>query len=116
MSLAEIKRRAKELKIEPEYLPESMMKQLTWDDQWIGYDDEETFAKKKEFADSMCFGGTMVWSIDFQEQYVTFKFRFLLAPFHDSPPPKPLTQTLSKLSTINTDRQLSDLKTSAQGT
>ncbi|POS71111.1 oviduct-specific glycoprotein [Diaporthe helianthi] len=68
MSLAEIKRRAKELNVQPEYLPDSMMKQLTWDDQWIGYDDEETFAKKKEFADSMCFGGTMVWSIDFQEQ------------------------------------------------
>ncbi|KAG8159643.1 hypothetical protein KVR01_010280 [Diaporthe batatas] len=44
------------------------MKQLTRDDQWIGYDDEKTFAKKKEFADSMCFGDTMVWSIDFQEQ------------------------------------------------
>jgi chitinase len=53
MSLAEIKRRAKELNIKPEYLPDSMMKQLTWDDQWIGYDDEETFVKKKEFADSM---------------------------------------------------------------
>ncbi|KAH8764925.1 glycoside hydrolase superfamily [Diaporthe sp. PMI_573] len=52
MPLAEIKRRAKELNIKPEYLPDSMMKQLTWDDQWIGY-DEETFAKKKEFADSM---------------------------------------------------------------
>ncbi|RDL41225.1 putative glycoside hydrolase family 18 protein [Venustampulla echinocandica] len=34
--------------------------------QWIGYDDDETFAAKKEFADGMCFGGTMIWSIDFQ--------------------------------------------------
>ncbi|KAK8078992.1 hypothetical protein PG994_002799 [Apiospora phragmitis] len=66
MSLVEIKQLIKRLGITPKYLPESMMKQITWDDQWIGYDDEETFAKKKAFADGMCFGGTMVWSIDFQ--------------------------------------------------
>ncbi|KAL3428232.1 hypothetical protein PVAG01_01741 [Phlyctema vagabunda] len=66
LSLSEIKRIAKERSIEPEYLEDSMMKQLTWDDQWIGYDDDETLAAKKEFADSLCFGGTMVWSIDFQ--------------------------------------------------
>ena len=35
MSLTEIKRRATELNIKPEHLPEPMMKQLTWDDQWI---------------------------------------------------------------------------------
>jgi chitinase len=45
-----------------------MMKQIAWDDQWIGYDDEETFADKKAWADGYYFGGTMVWSIDFQEQ------------------------------------------------
>lgn len=43
-----------------------MMKQITWDDQWIGYDDEETVAMKKKFASGMCFGGTMIWSVDFQ--------------------------------------------------
>lgn len=66
MSLVEIQQLIKERNIKPQYLPESMMKQITWDDQWIGYDDEETFAAKKAVADSMCFGGTMVWSIDFQ--------------------------------------------------
>jgi hypothetical protein len=28
--------------------------------------DEETFADKKAWADGYCFGGTMIWSIDFQ--------------------------------------------------
>jgi dienelactone hydrolase len=28
--------------------------------------DEETFAAKKAWADGFCFGGTMIWSIDFQ--------------------------------------------------
>ncbi len=52
--------------VKSECLPEAMMKQITWDDQWIGYDDEETIRKKREWADSKCFGGTMFWSIDFQ--------------------------------------------------
>ncbi|ETS74683.1 hypothetical protein PFICI_13167 [Pestalotiopsis fici W106-1] len=67
MSLVEIKQLIKQRGLEPQYLEEAMMKQITWDDQWIGYDDEDTFAAKMSFADSLCFGGTMVWSIDFQE-------------------------------------------------
>jgi chitinase len=66
MSLQEIKNLIKEKNLKPTYLQDSMMKQVTWDDQWIGYDDEETFAAKKAFADGLCFGGTMIWSIDFQ--------------------------------------------------
>jgi chitinase len=65
MSLIEIKQLIKKRGLTPKYLPDSMMKQLTWEDQWIGYDDEETFAAKKAWADGMCFGGTMTWSIDF---------------------------------------------------
>jgi hypothetical protein len=67
MSLSEIKRTALRKGIKPRYLDDAMMKELTWSDQWIGYDDEETFAAKKRFANSLCFGGTMIWSIDFQE-------------------------------------------------
>jgi hypothetical protein len=42
-----------------------MIKQITWDDQWIGYDDNETIALKESVANDLCFGGTMVWSVDF---------------------------------------------------
>jgi chitinase len=66
MSLIEIQQLIKKKNLKPQYLPDSMMKQITWDNQWIGYDDEETFAAKRAFADSLCFGGTMIWSIDFQ--------------------------------------------------
>ena len=66
MSLLEIQQLIEQRNLQPQYLADSMMKQLTWDDQWIGYDDDETFAAKERFADGMCFGGTMVWSIDFQ--------------------------------------------------
>ena len=41
------------------------MKEITWDDQWIGYDDADTIKQKKAWADNQCFGGTMAWSVDF---------------------------------------------------
>jgi chitinase len=66
MSLVEIEQLIKKRNLKPKFLEEALMKQITWDDQWIGYDDEETFAAKRNFADGLCFGGTMIWSIDFQ--------------------------------------------------
>ena len=66
MSLFEIQEIIREKGITPQYNADSMMKQITWDDQWIGYDDSETIKAKKAWADGKCFGGTMVWSIDFQ--------------------------------------------------
>ena len=66
MSLLEIEQLIKRRGLKPQYLEASMMKQITWEDQWIGYDDEEPFAAKKRWANGRCFGGTMIWSIDFQ--------------------------------------------------
>ncbi|KAI9146948.1 oviduct-specific glycoprotein [Paramyrothecium foliicola] len=66
MSLVEIQQLIKKRNLKPKFLEQSLMKQITWDDQWIGYDDEETFEAKRNFADGLCFGGTMIWSIDFQ--------------------------------------------------
>ncbi|KAK3208706.1 hypothetical protein GRF29_77g1643686 [Pseudopithomyces chartarum] len=65
LSLVEIEQLIKEKNLKPKYLPEAMMKQITWDDQWIGYDDAETIKNKKAWADDQCFGGTMAWSVDF---------------------------------------------------
>jgi chitinase len=42
-----------------------MMMEITWGNQWIGYDDARTIARKKSWADNQCFGGTMSWSVDF---------------------------------------------------
>ncbi|KAL9595736.1 MAG: hypothetical protein Q9179_004865 [Wetmoreana sp. 5 TL-2023] len=66
LSLAEIKDYIKDKGLQPQLIEEAMMKQITWDDQWIGYDDEETVAMKKRWASGHCFGGTMIWSIDFK--------------------------------------------------
>ncbi|KUI70476.1 putative chitinase 3 [Cytospora mali] len=65
MSLVEIEQLIEGKGLTPTYLPEAMMKQITWDDQWIGYDDADTIVAKKAWADAQCFGGTMAWSVDF---------------------------------------------------
>ncbi|KAF2492808.1 glycoside hydrolase [Lophium mytilinum] len=49
----------------PEMIPNTTVKQITWEDQWIGYDDQETFDMKMAFANNRCLGGTMIWAIDF---------------------------------------------------
>ncbi|KAK3290201.1 glycoside hydrolase superfamily [Chaetomium fimeti] len=65
MSLAEGEKFARDNGITPKLLAGAMMKELTWDDQWVGYDDHETIEMKMRFASGLCFGGTMAWSIDF---------------------------------------------------
>ncbi|KAL8992214.1 MAG: hypothetical protein Q9169_007275 [Polycauliona sp. 2 TL-2023] len=44
--------------------PASMSKEISWDDQWIGYDDDETFKMKTDWAAENCFGGTTLFSLD----------------------------------------------------
>ncbi|MCJ1248162.1 hypothetical protein MMC30_005379 [Trapelia coarctata] len=65
MSNKEIEELITNKQLVPELLATSAVKQITWDDQWIGYDDNDTFAMKLAFANSQCLGGTMIWSIDF---------------------------------------------------
>ena len=64
MSLTEIKAlmEAKHLAATP--MGDAMMKQIVWDDQWMGFDDEETRASKIQYASGHCFGGIMEWSVD----------------------------------------------------
>ncbi|KAI9712955.1 MAG: hypothetical protein M1812_006702 [Candelaria pacifica] len=48
-----------------ELLKDPAIKMISWDDQWIGFDDADTIALKTSFANSVCMGGTMIWSVDF---------------------------------------------------
>jgi len=64
MSLTEIQALIRTGNLIPELLQDSMMKQITIGNQWIGYDDDETISMKKNWADSVCLGGTMIWSVD----------------------------------------------------
>ncbi|KAI0129633.1 glycoside hydrolase superfamily [Xylariales sp. AK1849] len=60
MSLREIEQKIADDGLQPRLLTESSMKVFLWDDQWIGYDDDETIQMKKKWADQYCFEGTMV--------------------------------------------------------
>lgn len=41
------------------------VKYFTWDnDQWISYDDRETFKQKMDWATDVGFGGSLIWASD----------------------------------------------------
>jgi chitinase len=65
VSNREIRQLIKTQKLRPLLNKEAMVKQIAWDDQWIGYDDDETIIMKTQFANSKCLGGTMIWAIDY---------------------------------------------------
>jgi chitinase len=65
LSLREIQQIIKDKKLTSELIPDEMVKQITWDDQWIGYDDRDTIAMKMKWGDEHCLGGTAIWSTDF---------------------------------------------------
>lgn len=65
MSNREIMQLIKKNNLTPTLIREAQVKQIAWEDQWMGYDDDETIAAKIKTANSLCLGGTMIWSIDF---------------------------------------------------
>lgn len=65
LSLEEIKKITASRGLSPSLVGQAMYKQIVWDNQWMGYDDEETFSMKRAWASGKCFGGTMIWSMDF---------------------------------------------------
>ncbi|KAI5116231.1 hypothetical protein M0805_001223 [Coniferiporia weirii] len=49
----------------PTYDSVDAVKYIVWDeDQWVSYDDAQTFQLKMDYANSICLGGTMIWSVD----------------------------------------------------
>ncbi|KAH8900846.1 hypothetical protein GQ53DRAFT_584267, partial [Thozetella sp. PMI_491] len=47
---------------------EAGVKWITWGgNQWVSYDDADTFRLKQEFAARLCLGGVMVWALDLDD-------------------------------------------------
>jgi hypothetical protein len=65
LSNYEIDRLIKEKNLKPELMKDAAVKQIAWDNQWIGYDDEETRGMKMAYANDRCLGGTFYWAIDY---------------------------------------------------
>ncbi|KAI1852652.1 hypothetical protein JX266_002193 [Neoarthrinium moseri] len=58
--------------LKPVFDREAAVKYLTFDDnQWISYDDEETFKVKKAWANDIGFGGSMIWAVDTDDDKFT---------------------------------------------
>ncbi|CZR65426.1 related to chitinase [Phialocephala subalpina] len=64
LSLREIQVVIQQQGLTPRLLPDEMIKQISWGNQWIGYDDTDTIALKSNWADQHCFGGLVFWSLD----------------------------------------------------
>ncbi|KAJ9154789.1 Family 18 glycoside hydrolase [Pleurostoma richardsiae] len=62
-----------ENELSPSLHPDAAVKTIVWgDDQWVSYDDEDTFKVKADFAKSQCLGGVMVWAISHDDGVGTF--------------------------------------------
>jgi chitinase len=56
-------------KLKPTWNKDAAVKWITWDsNQWVSYDDGDTFKQKRDFANSRCLGGLMVWAMDQVDQ------------------------------------------------
>lgn len=65
LSYKEITQVIDQNKIKPYYDKENAVKYIVWNqDQWVSYDDEDTFKQKIEFANKLGLGGVLIWSID----------------------------------------------------
>ncbi|KAK3674234.1 hypothetical protein LTR78_005703 [Recurvomyces mirabilis] len=55
--------------VQPVWDKTAGVKWITWgSNQWVSYDDDDTFNQKRDFAEKRCLGGLMVWALDQKDQ------------------------------------------------
>ncbi|KAI4122687.1 MAG: hypothetical protein LQ338_005669 [Usnochroma carphineum] len=65
LSYKEITQIIDQKKLKPYYDKENAVKYIVWNqDQWVSYDDEETFKQKIDFGNKLGLGGLLIWSVD----------------------------------------------------
>ncbi|KAF2732643.1 hypothetical protein EJ04DRAFT_304974 [Polyplosphaeria fusca] len=65
LSNAEIQRIIDKKKLTPVFDQKAGVKYVVWDnDQWVSYDDADTFKIKMDWANKLGLGGVMVWALD----------------------------------------------------
>lgn len=64
------------------YDKDAAVKMIIWDNnQWVSYDDIDTFKLKADFARGKCLGGLMVWAVSHDHTNGTY----FLCPGRSSP-------------------------------
>jgi chitinase len=58
-------------RLTPQFYQEDAVKAIHWGDQWVSYDDADTFKIRGDFAKSQCLGGVMVWAISHDDHQST---------------------------------------------
>ncbi|KAM3079706.1 hypothetical protein ACMFMG_006117 [Clarireedia jacksonii] len=65
LTYREIQQIIKDYKLKPHYDKKAGVKWINWNqDQWVSYDDAETFKQKIEFANNQGLSGILIWAID----------------------------------------------------
>lgn len=65
LSYSEIMDVIKQYSLTPVYDKENAVKYITWNkDQWVSFDDKETFQQKIKFANDLGLGGLLIWALD----------------------------------------------------
>ncbi|KAL2753128.1 glycoside hydrolase family 18 protein, partial [Sodiomyces alcalophilus JCM 7366] len=67
LSNAEIRRVLDRTGVTPILDREAGIKYISWEGQWVSYDDGETLALKTQFANNRCLAGKMIWAVDLDE-------------------------------------------------
>lgn len=68
LSNAEIQRLITANDITPILESVAGVKYMSWDsNQWVSYDDEDTYTLKRNFANGLGLGGTMAWALDLDD-------------------------------------------------
>ncbi|KAL2066089.1 hypothetical protein VTL71DRAFT_2160 [Oculimacula yallundae] len=69
LDLQEIKDIVSTNSLNPTWDKVAGVKWITWGgNQWVSYDDDDTFKQKRDFANSRCLGGLMVWAMEQVDQ------------------------------------------------
>lgn len=64
LTYREIQQIIKDNDLEPYHLKNEAVKYITWNgDQWVSFDDEETFQAKISWANEVGLGGMLVWAV-----------------------------------------------------
>lgn len=65
----------------PVHDEDAAVKYVVWNsDQWISYDDGDTFAQKLAWANSIGFGGSLIWAVDTDDNDYTAMSGLMGAP------------------------------------
>jgi chitinase len=69
---SEINNIISENNLSPVLYTDAAVKTITWNgDQWVSFDDQDTWKIKADFAKSQCLGGVLVWSVDYDDDHNT---------------------------------------------